>query len=81
MASKTISVSTEAYDRLRRARRSERESFSQVVMRATWPEVPITAGELLERLVSDGALLGEDELDRIEAASRDDRPAEDKWRR
>ena len=50
-------------------------------MRATWPEVPITAGELLERLASDGALLGEDELDRIEAASRDDRPAEDKWRR
>ncbi len=50
-------------------------------MRATWPEVAVTAGELLERLASDGALLEEDELDRIEAASRDDRPAENKWRR
>ncbi|MFW5745784.1 MAG: antitoxin VapB family protein [Spirochaetota bacterium] len=81
MASKTISVSVEAYERLRRARRSESESFSQVVMRATWPEVAVTAGELLERLASDGALLEQDELDRIEAANRDDRPAEDKWRR
>ena len=81
MASKTISVSVEAYDRLRRARRSESESFSQVVMRATWPEIAVTAGELLERLAADGALLEEDELDRIEAASRDDRPAVDKWRR
>lgn len=81
MASKTISVSVEAYERLRRARRSESESFSQVVMRATWPEVAVTAGELLERLAADGALLEDDELDRIEAANRDDRPAEDKWRR
>ena len=50
-------------------------------MRATWPEIAVTAGELLERLAADGALLEEDELDRIEAASRDDRPAVDKWRR
>ncbi len=80
MASKTISLSVEAYERLRRARRSRGESFSQVVMRAAWPEVRVTAGELLERLHAEGPFLDEIELDRIEAANRADTPPEDKWR-
>ena len=79
MASKTISLSVEAYERLRRARRAQGESFSQVVMRARWPEASITAGELLERLRDGGPCLEENELDRIEEANRADAPPEDKW--
>lgn len=35
MATKTISLKVEAYERLRSARRYREESFSEVVMRAT----------------------------------------------
>lgn len=49
-------------------------------MRATWPEVRVTAGELLERLRAEGPCLDESELDRIEQASRADAPPQDKWR-
>ena len=42
MATKTISLRVEAYERLRRARLHPNESFSEVVMRAVWQEAPIT---------------------------------------
>ena len=44
MATKTISLTIKAYQRLRRAKRHAGESFSDVVMRAVWDEEPITAG-------------------------------------
>jgi hypothetical protein len=37
IASKTITLKLEAYNRLRAARRYPTESFSEVVLRATWP--------------------------------------------
>jgi len=46
MSTKTISVKIEAYERLRAARRYPDESFSEVVLRARWPEDTVTAGEL-----------------------------------
>ena len=79
MATKTISLKLEAWERLRRARRSPDESFSEVVMRAQWPEVGITAGELFAVYSSDGAHLSADALDRIDRADTDDQPPEDKW--
>jgi predicted CopG family antitoxin len=36
---KTISIDLEAYERLRRARRSRSESFSMVIKRATWKDM------------------------------------------
>jgi len=78
MATKTISIDLEAYERLRRARRSRSESFSMVIKRAVWPTPPKTAGALLEAL--DGApLMDEDALARLEKAQADDRPPEDPW--
>lgn len=79
MATKTISLKIEAYDRLRQARRHPDESFSDVVMRAAWPELGITARELREVYRAEGPVLGADALDRVEEALRTDRPPEDKW--
>jgi predicted CopG family antitoxin len=69
MPTRTISLRIEAYDRLRAARRSPEESFSQVVVRAQWPERTITGAELLQRLREHGPMLSEDQLAAIEAAS------------
>jgi len=69
----------EAYEKLRAARRYPGESFSQVVLRAAWPEGTLTAGELIQHLRSTPPLLSDDALDRIEQASFADQPAVDKW--
>lgn len=79
MATKTISLKEEAYERLRRAKRDSSESFSDVVMRARWDEAPITGRGLLRLVRERGALYSADELDAIEAVSRTDAPPADKW--
>lgn len=79
MPTKTISVRTEAYERLRAARRYPGESFSDVVLRARWPEDTTTGRELLELARRLGPRLTSADLDRIEAAKRLDAPPEDKW--
>jgi len=75
MATKTISLELDAYEKLRRAKRSERESFSEVVRRARWDEVACTGTAILERLSelrrkSPDAFLPDDVLDRIDQRSR-----------
>jgi predicted CopG family antitoxin len=78
MSTKTVSLKKEAYDRLRAARRYPTESFSEVVLRATWPEDTLTARALLD-LSRRGARFSAAELDRMEAIRRADLPPEDKW--
>jgi predicted CopG family antitoxin len=78
MATKTISVDLEAYERLRRARRSRNESFSMVIKRAVWPPPPHTASRLLEVLAGLPPVT-ERVLERLDRAQRDDRPPEDPW--
>lgn len=80
MSTKTISLRIEAYERLRRARRSPGESFSDVVMRAEWPDHGITARELRAVYDAHGPHLSPDAVERVDAASRSDRPPEDKWK-
>ncbi|MDP2318493.1 MAG: antitoxin VapB family protein [Acidobacteriota bacterium] len=79
MATKTISLKVEAYNRLSAARRYRDESFSEVVMRATWPEDTITGRGLLDSLGSRRVHLTDEELDRIEELNQRDLPPEDKW--
>jgi len=79
MATKTISLKVEAYNRLSAARRYRDESFSEVVMRATWPEDTITSRGLLDLLGSRRVHLTAEELDRIDELKQHDLPAEDKW--
>jgi len=79
MGTKTISLKIEAHQRLKDARRYPTESFSEVVLRATWPEDTVTARELLAMVRSSPPWFTAAELDAIEAADRGDEPPEDKW--
>jgi hypothetical protein len=79
MSVKTISLKLEAYERLRTARRYPSESFSEVVLRAAWPEDTITARELLDLGRSRRPWFSGEELDRVEEVTRLDAPPEDKW--
>jgi predicted CopG family antitoxin len=81
VSTKTISLKKEAYDRLRAARRYPGESFSEVVLRATWPEDTITARGLLELRRRGPRLFTDRELDEIEALKKHDAPPGDKWAR
>lgn len=50
MAFKTISLSEDAYRKLKKAKRSPSESFTEVVRRASWDEPAETMGEALDLL-------------------------------
>ncbi|MGH7958904.1 MAG: antitoxin VapB family protein, partial [Opitutaceae bacterium] len=51
--SKTISLSEDAYKILKKAKRSRRESFTEVVRCASWDEPAETMGEALDLLESE----------------------------
>jgi hypothetical protein len=79
MATKTISLEMDAYDKLKKAKRSDRESFSSVVRRARWDDATPTAGEILEALhalvvAHPAAILPEADLNRIARRWRTGRP-------
>ena len=78
MATKTISIDLEAYERLRQARRAPDESFSRVIKRAQWPNEARTAAGLLSALRNspppEAAV-----IERLEEAQEMDRPPEDMW--
>ena len=63
MSSKTISVHLDAYQRLKRAKRSASESFSDVIMRARWDAEPVTAAAYLRLVRERGPLYHPEELD------------------
>ena len=80
MATKTISVDLEAYEQLRRARATERESFSQVIKRAVWMPKQGTAGRLLATTRASAGILSDEQLDRLDRAQEMDVEAPDRWR-
>lgn len=81
MSTKTISVRLDAYERLKRAKRSSAESFSDVIMRARWDAEPVTAGDYLRLVRERGPTFRPDELDAVEEGKGADHPPEDKWAR
>lgn len=78
MATKTISIDMEAYERLRRARLRPSESFSQVIKRGRWSRPASTAAALLEEL-EQAPLPDDGTLDYLERAQASDQPPEDAW--
>jgi predicted CopG family antitoxin len=80
MATKTISLRLDAYERLRRARQHPGESFTEVVLRAQWPDRGVTARELHAVYRSDGPFLDDEAVERVAEAKTLDRPPGDKWK-
>jgi hypothetical protein len=78
MAIRTASLKSEAYERLRSARRYPGESFSEVILRARWPEDTITGAGLLARCREDGAHYSAGEFDALDAMKASGAPSEDK---
>lgn len=78
MATKTISLEIDAYEKLRAAKRPG-ESFSAVVRRATFGGEAPTGIELLAWLREGGGGLSDDDLDAVEEAMEADKPPEDPW--
>jgi predicted CopG family antitoxin len=83
MATKTISLEIDAYERLRKAKRTPSESFSSVVRRALFPGTLSTAGEVLElskrRMEEGRTLLSPESLNRLDAAQKQPRSSESHW--
>ena len=78
MATKTISIDLEAYERLRRARHAPDESFSRVIKRAQWCAEKRTAAGLLGAF-EEAPLPDPEALVRLDEAQRADAPPEDPW--
>ena len=69
----------EAYNKLKSAKRYPGESFSEIVLRASWPEETITAGELLALCRERGPIYTTEMVERVDRLKGDDKPPEDKW--
>jgi len=78
MATKTISIDLDAYQRLASARLNEKESFSRVIKRAAWSRQGKTCGGLLNSL-SASPPADEAVIQRLEAAQLADGPPDNPW--
>ena len=83
MATKTISIELDVYERLKSLKKDSLESFSQVIRRAHWGEERSTAANIFEwmntRKVQKKFLL-KDTLDRLDVAQENDTKPQNKWR-
>ena len=78
MATKTITLELDAYEKLRAAKRN-RESFSSVVRRAVIPGRSKSGAEVVAYLKSEGPFFSDEELNAIESAADRDPPPADPW--
>lgn len=76
LATKTISLEMEAYNKLRRAKRFPRESFSEVVLRASLPGSGVSGRELLADFSFNESVFSDEDLNMIDALNANDAPPE-----
>jgi predicted CopG family antitoxin len=79
MATKTISLELDAYEKLR-ARKQPGESFSDVVRRSRFEDAAPTGRALLDFFRSGGSKVEKSYLDAVESASARDRAPDNPWR-
>jgi len=78
MATKTIALELDAYEKLRTARKAG-ESFSEVVRRASFGDAPLTGENLRAYLRSGGSGISERYLDAVEEAAKCDPLPDNPW--
>ena len=78
MATKTITLELEAYEKLHAAKKAG-ESFSEVVRRASFAVAPLMGKELRAYLRSGGSGISENYLDAVEDAAKRDSLPDDPW--
>ena len=78
MATKTITLELDAYEKLRTAKR-DGESFSEVVRRASFADAPLTGESLLAYLRAGGSGVSEEYLDAVEEAAKRDPLPDNPW--
>ena len=78
MATKTISLELDAYERLRAFKR-QGESFSEVVRRAIFPAAPTSGADLLAYFRAGGSGVSHAFLDAVEQAAQNDPKPDNPW--
>jgi len=78
MATKTISLELDAYDKLRAAKKAG-ESFSEVVRRARFENEPLSGQKLRAYLSSGGSGVSERYLAAVEKVESHDPVPDDPW--
>ena len=78
MATKTISLEIDAYEKLRSSKKPG-ESFSAVVRRAQFPDAAPTGADLLAWIRKGGGGVSMAYLDEVEDAKLNDLPPDDPW--
>lgn len=78
MATKTITLELDAYEKLRQVKRGG-ESFTEVVRRAVWLDAPATGEMLLNYYRKRGSGVSGKYLGAVEAAAQQDPIPDDPW--
>ena len=78
MATKTITLEIDAYEKLRFAKRGG-ESFTEVVRRAVLVDAPLTGAALREYFRNGGSGISEKYLDAVEEAAKHDPIPDNPW--
>jgi predicted CopG family antitoxin len=78
MATKTITLELDAYEKLRSAKRGG-ESFTEVVRRAVVEDAPVTGAVLRDYFRNGGSGVSEKYLDTMERAAKRDPIPDNPW--
>lgn len=78
MATKTITLEVDAYEKLKAAKKAG-ESFTEVVRRASFANAPLTGSDLATYLRAGGSGMSESYLKAVEKAASQDPIPDDPW--